>query len=273
VAGNVAFGIEGLPRGERDERVRELLRLLRLEDLAERRPAQLSGGQKQRTSLARALATAPRLLLLDEPLSALDAPAREELRGELRRLLVAVGRPALFVTHDRLEALAIGDRLAVVVSGRIAQIGPVEEVFSRPASPEVARLVGVETVVAARIVERPGDGMVLLAVAAGDSGELLLSAIDPGGDEDAVLACVRADEVVLERGPIGQVSARNRLACRIVSLAPEGPLVRVGLDCGFRLTALVTRQSRSEMELEPGAEVTAFVKTPSVHLIPHRRPG
>ena len=119
VAANVAYGLGDLPAAERRRRVEETLALLRLDGLAERRPAQLSGGEKQRVSLGRVLAPRPRLLLLDEPLSALDAPTREALRGELRRLLSHVARPTLLVTHDRIEALALGDRIAVISDGRL----------------------------------------------------------------------------------------------------------------------------------------------------------
>ena len=263
VAANVGYGLARRPRHEREARVEALVARFGLGPLADRRPGQLSGGQKQRVALARALAPGPRLLLLDEPLSALDAPTRAELRGQLRRLLAQAGVPTLLVTHDRLDALALGDRMAVLADGRIRQVGPIDEVFRRPADVEVARIVGVETVVAARVVGRPGEG--LLAV---EAGPVRLTAMDPGGLEGAVFACIKGEDVILERGPVGQVSARNRLAMRVAQVTPEGPLVRVSLDGGFPLTALVTRQAVAELGLAPGQEVVAFVKSPSVHLVP-----
>ncbi|HET9553080.1 MAG TPA: ABC transporter ATP-binding protein, partial [Anaeromyxobacteraceae bacterium] len=138
VAANVGFGLSGLPRAEREARVEEIAGRLGIRDLLPRRPAALSGGQRQRVALARALARRPRLLLLDEPLSALDAPTREALRGELRHLLESSGVPAVVVTHDRTEALALGDRLVVLVDGTVRQVGPVHEVFSAPVDAEVA---------------------------------------------------------------------------------------------------------------------------------------
>jgi molybdate transport system ATP-binding protein len=262
VAANIAYGLGQLTNVERRQRVRETLALLQLELLADRRPSQLSGGEKQRVALGRALAPRPRVLLLDEPLSALDAPARETLRSELRRLLTHFAQPTLLVTHDRIEALALGDRMAVIFAGRLRQVGAIEDVFSRPADLEVARAVGVETVVKARVVDRHDEGLVTIEV-----GEVLLTALDPGGIEDAVFACIRAEEVVLERGPVGQVSARNRLEGRVFSVAPEGPLVRIFLDCGFALAAVVTRQACRDLEIREGERLTAFVKSPSVHLI------
>ena len=262
VAANVAYGVGDLPDGARRQRVDETLALLRLEALADRRPVQLSGGEKQRVALGRALAPRPRVLLLDEPLSALDAPTRETLRSELRRLLARLAQPTLLVTHDRIEALALGDRMAVISEGRLRQVGPIEDVFGRPADLEVARAVGVETVLSAKVVNRREEGLVII-----DAGGVLLTAMDPGGIDDAVFACIRAEEVVLERGPVGQVSARNRLEGTVSSVTPEGPLARIVLDCGFSLAAVVTRQACRDLDIKEGERLTAFVKSPSVHLI------
>jgi molybdate transport system ATP-binding protein len=262
VADNVGYGLDGAA-AERRRRVAELVERFQLAGLEGRRPGELSGGQRQRVALARALARQPRLLLLDEPLSALDAPTREALRLELRRQLAALRIPTLLVTHDRGEALALGDRLAVVAGGRVRQAGPIAEVFSRPADAEVARIVGVETVVPAHVVERSADGLLRI-----EAGRASLLAPDPGSAGDDVLACIRAEDVVLERGPVGRVSARNRLEGPIASVVAEGPLLRVTLDCGFALQALVTRPAREELGLEPGVVVTAFVKTAAIHLIP-----
>ncbi len=265
VAGNVGYGLRALERGEREARVHEVARLLRIEELLGRRPGQISGGQRQRVALARALAPRPRLLLLDEPLSALDAPTREELRGELRHLLEAAAIPALLVTHDRVEALALGDRMAVLVEGSVRQMGTVHEVFSSPADLVVARVVGTENVAPARVMGRK-DGLVDLAV-----GTARLTAVDPGHLEGEAYACIRAEEVMLEEAPGAPTSARNLLAARVVALSPEGVLVRVVLDCGFRLVALVTRQSVDELALAPGRQVAALVKAPAVRLVPRDR--
>jgi molybdate transport system ATP-binding protein len=262
VAANVAYGLGSLAPAERRQRVAETLALLRIDSLADRRPSQLSGGEKQRVALGRALAPQPPVLLLDEPLSALDAPTREVVRSDLRRLLAGLSRPTILVTHDRIDALALGDRIAVIAEGRLRQVGPIEEVFSRPADLGVARAVGVETVVSARVVDRPSEGLITVEV-----GQTRLTAVDPGDVDVAALACIRAEDVILERGPTGQVSARNRLEGRVTSVTPEGPLVRVVLDCGFALSALVTRQACRDLGIVEGERLTAFVKTPSVHLI------
>src|SRR5579864_6920465 len=146
---NIRFGMAGLSA---QDRVETILRTVHLEGMGRRRPAQLSGGERQRVALARALARDPRLILLDEPLAALDLPLRDPMRRELRRFLRSIDVPSVVVTHDRVDALTLGDRMAVLSGGRIRQIGPVHEVFSRPIDVAVAASVGVETVVPGEIV-------------------------------------------------------------------------------------------------------------------------
>ncbi|MEX2587010.1 MAG: ABC transporter ATP-binding protein [Actinomycetota bacterium] len=268
VTGNVAFGLRRLSAQQQRSRVAELLERFGLTDLAARRPGQLSGGQRQRVALARALAPNPRLLMLDEPLSALDAPTRRSLRTELRSLLMRTGVPSLLVTHDRAEALALGDRMMVVIDGRIVQTGSVEQVFGRPANQKVAAAVGVENVLSGRITERR-DGL-----AAIDVGGCRLVAVDSGTEDSDVLACFRAEEVLLRLADsqVGE-SARNHLPATVIDLARDGPLFRVSLDCGFQMSALVTVPARDEMSLRPGSQVVAVLKAPSIHLVPRPTEG
>jgi molybdate transport system ATP-binding protein len=262
VAENIGYALRRAGAPERLARVGEVARLLLISDLLARRPGELSGGQRQRVALARALAPRPRLLLLDEPLSALDAPTREELRGELRILLERAGIPSLLVTHDRIEALALGDRMAVLAEGGVRQVGAVHEVFGAPADLVVARVVGTENVALARPLERR-DGLVLVEV-----GTARLWAVDPGHLDGEAYACIRAEDVVLEPAPTTATSARNELVGTVRAVVEEGPLVRVTLDCGFRLVALVTRASAARMALAPAGRVAALVKAPSVRIVP-----
>ena len=260
---NIAYGLRG--EGTAQRRTEEVAALLRIGDLLDRRPAELSGGQKQRVALARALAPAPRLLLLDEPLSALDGPTRAELRVELRRVLEEQRIPAVVVTHDRIEALALGDRIAVLAGGAVRQFGPVPEVFSAPVDAAVARIVGTENVAQARILSRD-DGLVTVAI-----GSARLIALDPGGGEDEAFACIRAEDVILEPAAAGETSARNELAGVVVAVAREGAMVRAVVECGFRLVALVTRHSAERLGLAPGKKVSALIKAPAVRLVPRAR--
>ncbi|MDO8632504.1 MAG: ABC transporter ATP-binding protein [Phycisphaerales bacterium] len=264
VAQNIGYGLRRWPATERAERVAEVMRLLSLDGLEMRRPRQLSGGQQQRVALARAVVRRPRLLLLDEPLSALDSPTRLRLRGELRRWLRQLGVPSVVVTHDRLEALALSDHLVVMHQGQVVQSGAVHEVFSRPASLAVAAIVAVETVQPGHIVET-ANGLVIVAL-----GNARLCAVDQNlaSDADAVYVCIRAEDVVLLKDGDTPGSPRNRLPAVVQALTREGPLLRIDLDCGFPLAALLTKQACEELALKPGDRVMALVKAPNVHLIP-----
>jgi molybdate transport system ATP-binding protein len=264
VAGNIAFGLRALPRGERERRVAEMIALFSLAGLATRLPRELSGGQLQRVALARAAARNPRLLLLDEPLSALDAPSRRQVRTELRQWLRRLGIPALLVTHDRTDAMALGDDLAILCEGRILQHGPVPEVFSRPASVAVAGVVAVETVQPAEVVQI-ADGLVILSV---NGLTLTAVALDlPAGTRD-VYACIRAENVILTKPDPAQSSARNRIPAKIQAIIPDGPLLRLELAGAFPLMSLLTKPACEELDLKAGDDVMALVKAPNIHLIP-----
>lgn len=232
-----------------------------LTGLSARLPRSISGGEQQRIALARALAAEPALLLLDEPLSALDAQTRTRLRHQLRQALVESGIPSLVVTHDRVEALALGDWIAVLVAGRIRQAGPIEEVFRHPADVAVAESVGVENVLPGEILARD-SGLATIRV-----GATHLTCVD-SGESGPVFVCIRAEEVALAPGPPVPSSARNRLAGRIRSVLLEGAVARVEMDCGFPLVALVTAQSAADLHLQPGDPVSAVIKATSVHLLP-----
>jgi molybdate transport system ATP-binding protein len=264
VTGNIRYGLRGLSAHERQLRIDQLLERFQIQDLAARYPDQLSGGQKQRVALARTLAPQPRLLLLDEPLSALDGPTRETLRGELRRLLSSLSIPVLLVTHDRVEALALGDQVAIVNEGRIVQHASIEEVFRRPLTPAIAKIVAVETVQRARVLQTDEE---LVTVAVGET-RLLAAASNFPKDAAEAFVCIRAENVLLlKSGEAVLASARNRLPAIVKSLIREGPMWRIDLDCGFALTALLTRQACEELALQENDRVLAMIKATNIHLI------
>jgi molybdate transport system ATP-binding protein len=262
VAENVGYALRSIGRGERRRRTADLLAMFGLAGLEDRFPHQLSGGQQQRVALARALARRPRLLLLDEPLSALDGPTREQLRPDLRRMLSGFGVPVVLVTHDRTEAMALADHLIVMDRGRVAQHGPVADVFSRPADLAVAHIVGTETVQPGHVLNIEGG------LAAVQVGRTRLAALAPEPPAKDVFVCIRGEDVVLQRGEGGESSPRNRLDGVVETLTWEGPLVRVGLDCGFPLVALVTRPACTDLGLQIGDRLIALLKAPAVHLVP-----
>jgi len=261
---NIAYGLNACGWREQRRKVAEVANWLGLGDLVKRMPSELSGGQQQRVALARAVVWRPQLLLLDEPFSALDAPTRVRLRTELRRILVELKIPTVLVTHDRGEALALGDDLMIMDGGRVVQHGPIKEVFNRPATLSAASILAVETILPGHVLGS-ADGMVLVNA----EGTTFTSFTDQTLTPDSeVYVCIRGEDVILARDAEVKSSARNRIPGVIRALQQEGPLVRIELDCGFRLFALLTRQACAELQLLEGARVLAMVKAPHVHLIP-----
>ena len=265
VDANIAYGLHHLARRDRPARVRDALQAAGAGHLAGRPTHQLSGGEAQRVALARALAPNPQLLLLDEPLSALDTPTRARLRTDLRQRLISAAVPTLVVTHDRTEALALGDRIAVIIDGRLRQHGAVEDVFSRPRDSQVADAVEIETVVWGQTCGR-SEGLTRVRVGTVELLSVpdhdLASGID-------VLVCIRAEEVALQLPEARhRASPRNQLAATVAAITPDGPLLRVDLDAGFPLAAYITRPTREQLDLVPGSPVTAVIKAPAVHLVP-----
>jgi len=249
---NVAFGprSQGARRRTARATARSWLTRLGVEDLADRRPNQLSGGQSQRVAVARALAARPRMLLLDEPLSALDVGVAMALRLELARHLAEYDGVSLLVTHDALDAMTLANRVLVIDDGRVAQDGTPAEVARQPATDHVARLVGLN---------------VLRGLSSGTSirltdGTTLVSATPAHGQ---VSACFSPSAVTLTlEEPRG--SARNRWLGAVTTLAPHGSAVRVHLDATTGLIADVTPASATQLGLTPGAKVWATVKATEI---------
>ncbi|MHB1159444.1 MAG: ABC transporter ATP-binding protein [Chloroflexota bacterium] len=265
VKANVATGLNlrGVPRREAEERARLWMKRFGVDRLADRPARQLSGGEAQRVSLARAFALQPELLLLDEPFSALDAPTRGALFEDFERVLRGSGVTTVFVTHDRTEAMRLGSRIAVMMGGRVAQAGTPEEVFRSPIDEKVAAFVGVENLIPGRVVEQQ-EGLALVALR-GSTIEVVSDI--PSGEP--VLACLRPEDVVVAPPPAGPIpsSARNKLGARITRLTHLGSQVRVSVDCGFPLVALITRRSAEELAFQEGSEVQVSFKATAVHLL------
>jgi molybdate transport system ATP-binding protein len=257
---NVAYGLRELPRGERRARAEALLERFGLAARARALPQTLSGGERQRVALARALAREPLALLLDEPLSALDARTRASAGRELAAVLRDAGVPAILVTHDFAEAALLGDRVAVIDGGRVVQQGTPAELAAEPGSAFVADFTGA---------------VVLLGTARDDDHTGTVVELDGGG---RVFSTQRASgpvavslypwEIALEpAGAHATGSARNRLDAEVVSLTAVGGRVRIGLNAGQPLVAEVTEAAVRDLGLRPGVRVIASWKAAATRLV------
>lgn len=262
---NVATGLKlrGTQGPELERRVYLWLERFGIAHLARRSPRTLSGGEAQRVSLARAFVVEPEVLLLDEPFASLDLPTRYALMGDLEGVLAGTRTTVVLVTHDRDEALALADRVGVMLGGRLAQIDRTEVVFRSPASEEVAAFIGVENVLRGKVASQQ-EGLAWVVV----EGRILEVVSELAADTP-VLACVRPEDITLSLRRAGETtSARNRLAGHVARIDDRGSQWRIVVDCGLPLVVLITRQSGQEMGLASGSEVAASFKATAAHLIP-----
>jgi tungstate transport system ATP-binding protein len=270
VFANVAAGLRfrGVPSASVRPRVTEWLGRLGVAHLHDRPARQISSGEAQRVSLARALVLEPDLLLLDEPFASVDAATRARLLDDLEGLLRETHVACVIVTHDLDEAVRLGDRMAVMVAGRIRQVNTPGRVLAAPFDEDVAAFVGAETRLPGRVVSSE-EGVAVVDV--GGNQVEAVSALPPGR---AVLVCLRPEDVTLwsagsQAVPTKVVSsARNQLTGRVSRMVAQGSLVRVSIDCGATLVATITRASAADMGLAEGATVLATFKASAVHLIP-----
>ena len=274
VAGNIVYG---LPRRARRgdagrRRVQQLVQALHLEGLEQRRIWDLSGGQQQRVALARALAPSPNMLLLDEPFAFLDAELRRVLRRELRSMLAAAPIPVLLVTHDREEALALGDSVQVLDAGRHIASGVPLEILGQPGQGRLARLVGVENLFRMRVESRNARDGTMVCQSQGIRLEVPLDE-SPGGTgghqtwEDEVTVGIRSSDIILASEEPRSSSARNRLQGVITRVEMQPPGYEVTLDCGESLRCRITGASMTQMGIQPGLQLWAVFKASSCFLV------
>lgn len=265
VFNNIATGLRfrGISKSDQNQLIDEWLSRMNISQLKYRPASKLSGGQSQRVSLARAMVLKPTLLLMDEPFSALDTPTRMALMQDLRTLLSETGTTTLFITHDQEQALFLGDRVAVLLDGKIVQIDSPQNVFSSPIDTAVANFLGIENVLPGFVVGSR-DGKLFIDVA----GKKLeaIGNLSPGKD---VFFCIRPEDIILwNTADMPQSSARNQLDGHITSISNKGPLLQINLECGFPLNVLITRASAQELDIKPDMQVSVSFKASAVHLIP-----
>ena len=257
---NVAYPLRGMSRPARRERALELLARFGLAGLADARPRTLSGGERQRVAVARALARRPGVLLLDEPLSALDARTRAAAAHQLSAVLHEVDIPSLLVTHDFSEAAQLGDRVGVIDAGRVVQEGTPSELAATPRSAFVADFTGA--IVLSGVAEVGPDGLTRVTL---DGGGEALSTDRAAG---RVAVSIYPWEITIEpAGEAASGSAQNRLQAEVVSMTTVGNRVRVGLAASQPLAAEITGTSARDLELRTGTRVTATWKAAATRLL------
>jgi iron(III) transport system ATP-binding protein len=253
VSQNVAYGLKlrNVARGEIAQRVEAVLAKVRLVGLGERYPGQLSGGQQQRVALARALVLNPEMLLLDEPLSNLDAKIRVQVRAEIRKLQKELGITTIYVTHDQEEALTLSDRIAVFNQGRIFQVGAPKDLYERPANRFVADFIGINNLVDGSVREVGAGASVRVETPLGDVGAIANGRLAPG---DACVVCVRPENIAIDGAE--RAAAANAVQGRVAFAAYLGNTLRYDIDLGRGITFRADiRDPWHHRELELGTPV------------------
>jgi len=255
---NIAYGLKAknLRSSEIGRRVQEIAERLGIHELLERRPKKLSGGEQQRVALARTLAIDPKILLLDEPFSAVDPNTRESLMKELRKILEEDSMPVVYVTHDQIEAMEMADRIGVMNEGEIVQLDYPEKVFSAPKSEFVANFVGIRNIYRGRAERVDGSTAVNI-----DSTRIYSSVVSEGD----VHVTIRPEDIIVSRERISS-SARNSLKGKVVAIVEKGPLIYVTADCGMKLTSAITRESLKDMQIMIDDEIFMTFKAQNVNL-------
>jgi molybdate transport system ATP-binding protein len=263
---NIRYGLDKLAIPEQTQRTHSIAKTFRIENLLPRRPAELSGGEKQRVALARALVTRPKVLLLDEPLTGLDSALRRSILGDLRVWNNSNRIPILYVTHNREEVDAIGERVVTLVNGRVQETGVPRAVLDAPRSIELAQAAGFENVLSAIVVEhRPDDGV--MRVSLGHCAceiEIPLGDTDPGSE---IRVAIRAGDILVATEAPHFLSARNILPGTIESLETRGTMVALRVKAGAIFQVHVTPGAVRTLDLSPGLLVWLVIKTHSCHLV------
>jgi tungstate transport system ATP-binding protein len=262
---NAGLGLKlrGLNHREVESRIRPWLERLGIAHLAARPAHTLSGGEAQRTSLARALAVEPELLLLDEPFAALDPTTREALLRDFQGIIKDTSATTVFVTHDRNEAFVLADRVGVLVGGHLLQLGSREDVFERPESATVAELIGFENRFSGVVEGQCGDQLEIAI------GSCRLYAKGQFKSRSRVVACIRAEDVLLDR-PGAEVKSMNRVTGRVAAVSPGLARHRIVLDCeAFHLVVGVDRRKCPNLSLRLGDESAAVFDPAIVHIVGH----
>ena len=260
VRGNIEYGLYAVPAAEIRDRVGAIAESFRIGHLLDRKPDQISGGERQRTALARALVTDPSILLLDEPLSALDHAIQARILDDLRRWNERRKIPALYVTHSHREAYEIAERVIALEHGRIVAAGTSHEVLDRPSHRMLASLAGFENIFGAEVTERAANNGTMRCRLDGAPTELEVPLTEHQRG-DRITVAVRAGDVMLAADEPRGISARNTIRGHLLNLTLHGPTVVATVDAGASFIAHVTPSAAQALQLQPGRDVWLIIKT------------
>jgi molybdate transport system ATP-binding protein len=266
VGKNVEYGLAGADKSERRKKSDAILESFRIAHLRNRKPGEISGGERQRVALARALVTDPCILLLDEPLAALDAATKSKIIDDLRAWNAAHGIPILYITHNREEVFALGDRVLVLENGRIIADGTPHAVMAAPRRESLAQLIGFENIFRAVVTAAHEDrGTMTCRIA--ESNVELETPLVRAETGSTLLVGIRAGDILLATVQPTGLSARNIIPGRLLSLEQRDVIVAARLNCGVEMEVHLTLAARDALQLQPGREVWLIVKTHSCHLM------
>ncbi len=259
---NIAIGLKfrGVDAKEIADRVPEVLALVGLSGYETRKATTLSGGEMQRVAIARAIVTHPELLLLDEPTANLDPVSTERIEDLIRAINEKFGTTIILSTHDMVQGQRLAHRMAVILDRRVGQVGTSHEIFYQPSNRQVARMVGVDNVLEGTI-SSSAENLVTI-----DAGGYPIDALSSFAVGTRVTVYIRPEDITLFPADGQKTSARNVFDGKITKVLPQGPMMKVKVDCGLHLTAVITRRSYDELGFMPGMQISLSFKASAIHL-------
>ncbi len=270
---NISYGLKErkIDKNEINKKVGEMLDLFGIQHLKERYPRTLSGGEKQRVALARAIVIEPDLLLLDEPFSALDEKTHNEMIESIKKIHQEMNLTTVHVTHDQTEAMMLGDRIGVIMNGKIKQIDKPDKLFDKPKSKSLAEFLGVENIFSGRVVKDSGS-INVIKLHDGESN-LKIESLSEHKLQDEVRIFLRPENIIISKKKC-ETSARNCFKGTIKSIVKMGFSIRVKIEMekNIELTVVITQESLDEMNLKVGDKINAFFKASSVHVVTSTNP-
>lgn len=258
---NIEYGmkVRNMPKNEIDLKIKELSNILKIEHLMRRDTTTLSGGEQQKVALARALAINPKVLLLDEPFSALDENTKSKLISEMKDLHRKEGITFIHVTHSQEEAILLADRIGIMMNGKVVQVGNPDEIFYKPVSKEIAQFVKIENIWEGKVIGKKEEELIVDV-----NGKEIVALSDHFKVGQGVRLIIRPEDIILGKG---NTSARNEFKGKVISVIKHGFYHIVRVDCGFKVEAAVTKQSIENLNIKEGRDINIFFKATALQVI------